>query len=413
MRPQRQVAFLSLVAGSVAALGLLAFAANGIAQGFDSPQRVAFQISTGSTTGSYFPVGQLLAQLLSHPPGVGRCQAADVCGPAGLIVSTRASEGSIANVIAVNSGNVSSGIAQADVVALAVAGKGPFAKTGPAKQLRVIANLYGEDLHLLAAKNANIKSVADLRGKRVSLSSEGSGTINTARAVLAAYRLPERSIVPNYDSGERATDLLQSGKLDAMFSVGGTPSSLVEQLLDEGVAVLDPHQWRGPHPAAARPAASLRPHHPAGHLFGDRGDVETVAVDALWITDASQPDNLIYGVAKSLFNPANRTTLNAERVGAHFLELDSAAKGATAPLHPGAARYYMEAGVLEPQAQAPPPPAAAAPRKRQISQTCSLPLSPPPTTRASAAAPARAAHRPAPPRADEFRRSRTASPPAR
>src|SRR5262245_34980201 len=209
MRPQRHIASLSLAAGTVFALGLIvAFAARVGAQSFESPQRIAFQISTGSTTGSYFPVGQLLAQLLSHPPGVGRCQAADACGPAGLIVSTRASEGSIANVLAVNSGNVSSGIAQSDVVALAVAGKGPFVRTGPVRQLRVIANLYGEDIHLLAAKNANIKSVADLRGKRVSLSPEGSGTINTARAILAAYRLSERSITPNYESAERAGDLL-------------------------------------------------------------------------------------------------------------------------------------------------------------------------------------------------------------
>lgn len=353
MRPQRQVAFLSLVAGSIAALGLLAFAANGIAQSFDAPQRIAFQISTGSTTGSYFPVGQLLAQLLSHPPGVGRCQTADVCGPAGLIVSTRASEGSIANVIAVNSGNVSSGIAQTDVVALAVAGKGPFTRTGAAKQLRVIANLYGEDIHLLAAKKANIKSVADLRGKRVSLSSEGSGTINTARAVLAAYRLSERMIVPNYDSGERATDLLQSGSLDAVFYVGGTPMNLIEQLLDEGVAVLVPINGEGRTRLLARQPQLYAHAIPQGTYSGT-GDVETVAVDALWITDASQPDSLIYGVAKSLFNPVNRATLNAERVGAHFVELESAAKGATGPLHPGAARYFMEMGVLDPQTQAPP-----------------------------------------------------------
>jgi TRAP transporter TAXI family solute receptor len=353
MRPQRHVAFLSLVAGSVAVLGLFAYAANSIAQGFDSPQRVAFQISTGSTTGSYFPVGQLLAQLVSHPPGVGRCQATDVCGPAGLIVSTRASEGSIANVLAVNSGNVSSGIAQTDVVALAVAGKGPFTRTGPAKQLRVIANLYGEDIHLLAAKNANIKSVADLKGKRVSLSSEGSGTINTARAILAAYRLPERAIVANYDSGERATDLLQSGKLDAMFYVGGTPASLIEQLLDEGVAVLVPINGDA-RTRLLRAQPHLYAHTIPQGTYSGAEDVETVAVDAVWITDASQPDALIYGVAKSLFNPANRTTLGAERVGAHFMELDSAAKGTTAPLHPGAARYFMEAGVLDPQPQAPP-----------------------------------------------------------
>jgi len=354
MRPQRHVALLSLVAGTVFALGLVvAFAATGIAQGFESPQRIAFQISTGSTTGSYFPIGQLLAQLLSHPPGVGRCQATDVCGPAGLIVSTRASEGSIANVIAVNSGNVSSGIAQGDVVALAVAGKGPFARTGQAKQVRVIANLYGEDVHLLAAKNANIKSVADLRGKRVSMSTEGSGTINTARAILSAYRLSERSIVPNYESGERATDLLQSGKLDAMFYVGGTPVNLIEQLLDEGVAVLVPINGDG-RTRLLRAQPHLYAHTIASGTYSGAGGVETVAVDAFWITDASQPDSLIYGIARSLFNPGNRPVLNAERVGAHFLELDAAAKGSTAPLHPGAARYYMEAGVLEPQSPAPP-----------------------------------------------------------
>ena len=362
MRPLRHVAFVSLVAGTVAA-SMMAFAATGVAQNFESPQRVAFQISTGSTTGSYFPVGQMLADLLSHPPGVGRCQAAEVCGPAGLIVSTRASEGSIANVTAVNSGNVSSGIAQADVVALAVAGKGAFAKSGPAKQLRVIANLYGEDVHLLAGKNSNIKSVADLRGKRVSLSSEGSGTINTARAILAAYRLSERSIVPNYDPGERATDLLQSGKLDAVFYVGGTPVNLIQQLLDEGVAVLVPINGEG-RTRLLRAQPHLYAHTIAQGTYAGADDVDTVAVDALWITDASQPDNLIYGMVKSVFNPANRTTLNGERVGAHFAELDAAAKGTIAPLHPGAARAYAEMGVLDPPAQAPPPapPSKGAPK---------------------------------------------------
>jgi uncharacterized protein len=353
MRPQRHVAYVGLVAGVVAAFSLLAFAARGIAQGLDSPQRIAFQISTGSTTGSYFPVGQLLAQFLSHPPGVGRCQTADVCGPAGLIVSTRASEGSIANVNAVGSGNVSSGIAQTDVAALAVAGKGPFARTGPARQLRAIANLYGEAIHLVAAKNANIRSVADLRGKRVSLSSEGSGTINSARAILAANRLSERSIQPNYDSGERATDLLQSGRLDAMFYVGGAPAALIEQLLDEGIAVLIPITGDG-RTRLLRAQPHLYTHTIPQGTYSGTGDVETVAVDALWITDASQPESLVYGILRSVFNPANRPALDAERVGAHFMELASAAKTGPVPLHPGAARFYTELGVLEPAPAAPP-----------------------------------------------------------
>jgi TRAP transporter TAXI family solute receptor len=352
---------LSLVAGAFAALGgLLAVATSSIAQGLESPQRIAFQISTGSTTGSYFPVGQVIAQLLSHPPGVGRCQVVDVCGPAGLIVSTQASEGSVANVIAVNSGNVSSGIAQADVVALAVGGQGPFKRTGPTTQLRVIANLYGEDIHLVAAKSANIKSVADLRGKRVSISSEGSATNNMARAVLAAYRVPERSIVAINDTAEKATDLLQSGQLDAMFYVGGTPANLIEQLLDEGVAVLIPINGEG-RTRLLRAQPQLYAHEISEGTYTGAGNIETVAVDALWITDASQPESLIYGVVKSVFNPANRAALDTERVGIHFMELSSATRGVTAPLHPGAARFFMEAGALDPAQASGSPPASAPP----------------------------------------------------
>jgi TRAP transporter TAXI family solute receptor len=330
-------------------------ASTSTAQSLEAPQRIAFQISTGSTAGSYFPLGQALAQLLSHPPGVARCQAADVCGPAGLIVSTRASEGSVANVIAVNSGNVSSGIAQADVVALAVAGQGPFKKGGPARELRVIANLYGEHIHLVAAKSANIKAVTDLRGKRVSLSSEGSATHNIARAILAAYRVPERSLVASNDTAEKAADLLQSGQLDAMFYVGGTPANLVEQLLDEGIAVLIPINGEG-RTRLLRAQPQLYVHEIADGTYTGTGSVETVAVDALWFTDASQPESLIYGVLKSVFNPANRAALNDERVGIHFMELSSAAKGITAPLHPGAARFFTEAGALDfAPAEAPPP----------------------------------------------------------
>ena len=341
-----------LAAGVALALAVTTMLAHGsAAQIIDNPQRVAFQISTGSTTGTYFPVGGMLAQLLSHPPGVGRCEAANICGPSGLIVSTRASQGSVANLLAVNGDMVASGIAQADVVALAVAGQGPFRKTGPMKPLRVIANLYGEDLHLIAAKNSKIKSVADLRGKRVSLSTEGSGTNVTARAVLAAYRLTDKSIAPNYDSSDRAVDLLQAGKLDAVFFVGGTPVNLLEPLLDEGVAVLVPITGDGLKRLLAK-EPTLSAHTIAKGTYGKAPAVDTVSVDALWVTDASQPDNLIYGILKSLYNPANRGALQSGRLGSHFMELASGTKDVIAPLHPGAARFFTEAGILKPAEKA-------------------------------------------------------------
>ncbi len=354
MGPEKPSYFWELTTGTVLVLVLLlTLVTRVVAQGFEPPQRIAFQISTGSTTGTYFPVGQLLAQLLSHPPGVGRCETVAVCGPTGLIVSARASEGSVANVNAVDSGSVSSGLAQADVVALAVTGQGPFRKTGPAKQLRVIANLYGEDVHLIAAKTSKIKSVADLKGKRVSLSTEGSGTIITARAILTAYRLSEKSIVPNYDSAEKATDLLQSGKLDAIFYVGGTPVNLIQQMLDENVAVLIPIDGDGRKRLLSRQPYLSAHVIPQGTYMGAPG-VDTVSVDALWITDLGEPDNLIYGIVKGLYNPANRAALISERAGAHFIELEAAANNATAPLHPGSARYFTEAGVLKPAQNIPP-----------------------------------------------------------
>jgi TRAP transporter TAXI family solute receptor len=348
----RRTVSSGLAAGATLALALtMMLAHRSAAQIIDNPQRVAFQISTGSTTGTYFPVGAMLAQLLSHPPGVGRCEAANICGPSGLIVSTRASQGSVANLLAVNGDMVASGIAQADVVALAVAGQGPFRKTGPMKQLRVIANLYGEDLHLIAAKNSKIRSVADLRGKRVSLSTEGSGTNVTARAVLVAYRLSDKSIIPNYDSSDKAVDLLQAGKLDALFFVGGTPVNLLEPLLDEDVAVLIPITGDGLKRLLVK-EPTLSAHTIAKGTYGKAPAVDTVSVDALWITDASQPDNLIYGILKSLYNPANRGALQSGRLGSHFLELASGAKDAIAPLHPGALRFFTEAGTVKPAEKA-------------------------------------------------------------
>src|SRR5580700_3288167 len=86
------------------------------------PARISFQIATGSTAGTFFPVGEAIAGLISHPPGVDRCNTDNVCGPAGLIVSTRASEGAVDNLIAVNRGDVESSLAQSDAVAAAVKG---------------------------------------------------------------------------------------------------------------------------------------------------------------------------------------------------------------------------------------------------------------------------------------------------
>src|ERR1700749_2147362 len=168
-------AFVALVMGAMVTGGNLGLADSG-------PTRVSFQIATGSSEGVYFPVAQPMAGLISHPPGVGRCDTATVCGPAGVILSARTSQGAADNLRAVNSGAVDSGFADGDVIAAAVAGQGAFRR--PARHLRVIAALFPEEAHLVVAAKSAIQSVADLRGKRVLLGPPGSGGMVRSKAVL-------------------------------------------------------------------------------------------------------------------------------------------------------------------------------------------------------------------------------------
>src|SRR6201992_2102827 len=146
-------AFVALVMGALVTGGRLGMSDAG-------PVRISFQIATGSTEGVYFPVGQAIAGLISHPLGVGRCDTATVCGPAGVILSARTSEGGADNLRSVNSGAVDSVFSDGYMIAAAVKGEGSFRR--PDRRLRVIAALFPEETHLVVSAKSNIESVADL-----------------------------------------------------------------------------------------------------------------------------------------------------------------------------------------------------------------------------------------------------------
>ena len=132
-----------------------------------------FRIGTGGTAGTYYPVGGMIANAVSVP---------------GKIVATaQASNGSVANVNGIAGGAMESGFSQADVATWAQTGTGLFEGKPHVPGLRLIANLYPESVHVVVKKGSGIKSVADLKGKRVALDEPGSGTLVNARAILAAY----------------------------------------------------------------------------------------------------------------------------------------------------------------------------------------------------------------------------------
>jgi TRAP transporter TAXI family solute receptor len=308
------------------------------------PARIAFQISTGSTGGTYFPVGELIAGLLSHPPGAQRCEKSRLCGPPGLIVTARTSEGAVANVRAVDNGAFTSGLAQSDVVADAVAGKGAFKKEGPARHIRVIAALFPEDVHLVVAGSSKIASVSDLNHKRVALGAEGSGSLVTARAVLAAWRLRERHLKTSFDPPEIAAQKLARDEIDAFFFVGGPPVPLMQSLIARKQARLVPIDGDG-RARLLKTNASLSADAIAAGIYPGMGKVETVKVRALWIVNDKQPAALVYDMTRALFEPGNASSLQTN-ASARRIALDTAARDLPAPLHPGAEKFYRERGKL-------------------------------------------------------------------
>ena len=225
-------AFLGLLVCALAVLGASA-------QTPPEVLRISFQIATGPVAGSYFPVGEALARIISNPPGFGRCEDdVDVCGPVGLIASARASDGPLANMAAIRSGRVASALVQGDVAALAYEGAGPFQTVGAFKDLRVLAKLQSETVHLVVAAHARVKRLSDLKGKRIGIDAPSSATNATARAILTAAKLNLAKLKLSFQTPEQAASDLRNGKLDAFFVIGAAPVHVVDDLLRRGSARL-------------------------------------------------------------------------------------------------------------------------------------------------------------------------------
>ena len=173
--------FKTAALSAVLALG---FSGNASAQDINF-----FTIGTGGTAYTYYPVGGVIANAISKPPGSRECGKGGSCGVDGLIASAVSSRGSVDNVNAIISGLRNSGFAQSDVAYWAYTGTGTMEGSKPATGLRTIAALFEEHIHLVALADSGINSVADLAGKRVSLDEPGSGTYVDANLILESNGL--------------------------------------------------------------------------------------------------------------------------------------------------------------------------------------------------------------------------------
>ena len=304
-----------------------------------------FRIGTGGTAGTYFPIGGLIANAVSAPPGSRACNAGGACGVPGLVAIAIAANGAIANANDIQNGRLEAGFTQSDVAYWAFTGTGVFEGQKKDPDLRGIANLYPETVHIVVRKESGIATVSDLKGKRVSLEEPGSGTLADARIILNAYGLSERDLKPEYLKPDIAGKKLAAGELDAFFFVGGAPVGAITELAATTPIGLVPIGGVQAEKALTRYSFFAWDRIPAGTYPGI-ADVPTISVSAILVTSAKQDEKLIYGVTEALWNANSRKLLDGGHSKGKLIVKNNATKGLGIPLHPGAERYYREAGML-------------------------------------------------------------------
>jgi TRAP transporter TAXI family solute receptor len=305
-----------------------------------------FTIGTGGTAATYYPVGGVIANAISNPPGSRPCAEGGSCGVPGLIASAVSSRGSVDNLNAISSGLRNSGFAQSDVAYWAFTGTGTMQGQPPAEKLRAIAALFPEHIHLVALADSGINSVADLKGKRVSLDEPGSGTYVDANLILEAAGLTVTDVSAEALKPDAASDALRNGQIDAFFFVGGYPTGAIVELASSAKIKLVPIDGDTAANLTSKHAFFASSDVPEGAYEGVPATT-TVAVGAQWITSSDESEELVYEITKALWNDNTRKLLDTGHSKGKSITKETALDGIGIPLHPGAEKFYREAGLLK------------------------------------------------------------------
>ena len=275
-------------------LGVIAAVLAALGAGIAAAQEIQFfRIGTGGTAGTYYPVGGVIADAISNPPGSLACDKGGSCGVPGLVAVVQSSGGSIDNVEGIGAGTLELALSQADIAYWAYHGTGLFRDRGAIANLRAIANLYPESLHVVVRRNAGIASIAELAGKRVSLGEKGSGTLVEAKAVLDAYGLGEADFMPEYLEPGQSSLALSEGALDAFFFVAGYPVTAIAELARTVEIDLLPLGEAEADTVVAFYPFFTKSVVPAG-TYNGVGEVATISIGAQLLVAAGIDEDVVY-----------------------------------------------------------------------------------------------------------------------
>ena len=331
--------FLTLALAAVMTLSLLAGCGGNnsaaSASGSAAPVGGDLIFTTGGETGTYYAFGGVIAQ--------------DVSANTATTVTAISSDGSKANVLLLQSGDAQLAFCQSDVMAYAYNGTSTFADTGAYTGFSTVASLYMEQVQIVTC-NPDIKTVADLAGKKVSVGAAGSGVYFNAVDILSAYGLGELNdkgeftqIIANYQSFGDSADSLTDGTIDAAFIVAGAPTNAISSLATTKnvylVSLDDEHidtlMAASPYYSKAIIPADTYPGTP---------EATTVAVGAVVIARDDVSEDDVYNFVSDIYENA----ANLSHGKAAELDLEFAASVTAVPYHKGAAKYFAEKGITVP-----------------------------------------------------------------
>ena len=297
--------------------------------------RIFFGIATGGTGGTYYPLGGMLAQLISN--------TVEIDGKK-LSATAETGNASVANATLLGREGIESAFVAADILDAAFKGEKQF--DGKAiKNLRALGALYPETVQLVVRANSGINTFQDIKGKSVSSGSPGSGQWQLLGDLLTVYGMDRKDVSEDYSSFSQSVEKIKDGNLDASLITAGTPTASVMELANHhNIKIV---------PLTGAPIAKLRevqPYYaetvlPANTYEGQTEDVKTIAVRAIWATHDKLDDNVAYEIVKSLYE--NTETLAKVHVKGKEIDLKTALESVSIPIHPGAERYYREKGLIK------------------------------------------------------------------
>ena len=298
-------------------------------QGGDAVTETRVIFASGGTSGTYYPVAGAIAQ---------------VWGDAvpGLVVDVQATGASAENLNLLNKGDAEIAIVQNDVMYYANSATEGFANAAPNEGFLTLGTVYPEVCQLVVAGSSDIQTVADLKGKAVSIGAMGSGVESNAKQILAAAGLTVDDIqVQNLDFAESA-NAIKDGSIAAAFVTAGTPTTAVTELAttnDIRVLSLGDDVIK----TLCETYSFYTPYEIAADVYNAAEATQTVAVKATIVVKADLDEELVYNMTKGLFE--NLDAVAAAHAKGAEMSLEGAIEGVSVPLHPGAAKYFEEQGL--------------------------------------------------------------------